>query len=315
MDDTPKAPSTPRLGSTALPEVDDAQPPNSFTEINELTNISDLSNAQLHELNQNLLDSSTVDRPLINEIAPMSALREEYENGAPSFVQQIDWLFSQGYTSIRRTRGDGDCFYRSVAFSYVERLLHAPDLPLATVSAISSLESTLPLLEEAGFEKMVYEDFYDVLVGLLQNIIEPQDKGKALDVHSLLQAFQSPEISNSIVVYLRLLTSAQLRHDPDEYAPFLFHPELGEPMDVRPFCEAFVEAVGKEADHVQMIALSRALQININVAYLDGRGGPDGQVNFVEFRHAPDSGAEPLVLLYRPGHYDILQAPTGAKTQ
>ena len=37
-------------------------------------------------------------------------------------------------------------------------------------------------------------------------------------------------MSNSIVVYLRLLTSAQMRLDPDAYAPFLFHPELGEPM-------------------------------------------------------------------------------------
>lgn len=54
-------------------------------------------------------------------------------------------------------------------------------------------------------------------------------------------------VSNSIVVYLRLLTSAQMRLDPDAYAPFLFHPELGEPMDTREFCETFVEAVGKEA--------------------------------------------------------------------
>jgi ubiquitin thioesterase protein OTUB1 len=33
-----------------------------------------------------------------------------------------------------------------------------------------------------------------------------------------------------------------------------------------------VEAIGKEADHVQVAALSRALKLNIQVAYLDGRG-------------------------------------------
>lgn len=53
--------------------------------------------------------------------------------------------------------------------------------------------------------------------------------------------------SNSIVVYLRLLTSAQIRADPDAYAGFLMHPEIGEPMELRDFCESFVEAVGKEA--------------------------------------------------------------------
>jgi ubiquitin thioesterase protein OTUB1 len=43
------------------------------------------------------------------------------------------------------------------------------------------------------------------------------------------------------------VASAQIRSDPEEYAPFLFHPEIGEPMGTREFCENFVEAVGKEA--------------------------------------------------------------------
>jgi ubiquitin thioesterase protein OTUB1 len=71
-----------------------------------------------------------------------------------------------------------------------------------------------------------------------------------------------------------------------------------------------------------MTALSRALKINVKVAYLDGRSS-DGKVDFVEFNHA-DPGVEPMTLLYRcvdcatvrskvliiqfdrPGHYDIL---------
>lgn len=62
-----------------------------------------------------------------------------------------------------------------------------------------------------------------------------------------MRMLMCPLVSNSIVVYLRLLTSAQIRSDPENFAPFLFHPELGEPMDTREFCENFVEAVGKEA--------------------------------------------------------------------
>ncbi len=42
----------------------------------------------------------------------MEALREEYERGSQSFVRQIDFLLKKGYHGIRRTRGDGDCFYR-----------------------------------------------------------------------------------------------------------------------------------------------------------------------------------------------------------
>ena len=54
-------------------------------------------------------------------------------------------------------------------------------------------------------------------------------------------------VSNSIVVFLRLLTSATIRMDEDSYAPFLIHPEIGEPIPPREFCENFVEACGKEA--------------------------------------------------------------------
>lgn len=74
-------------------------------EVNENTRISDLTNAQLHELNQTLLDAATdVNRPLVDKMAPLSNLREEYVN--PSFLQQIDWLKERGYESLRRTRGE-----------------------------------------------------------------------------------------------------------------------------------------------------------------------------------------------------------------
>ena len=55
---------------------------------------------------QEFLDS-TVDptRPLIDEAQPLAVLRAEYENGSPSFVQQIDWLEGKGFHAIRRTRG------------------------------------------------------------------------------------------------------------------------------------------------------------------------------------------------------------------
>jgi ubiquitin thioesterase protein OTUB1 len=134
--------------------------------------------------------------------------------------------------------------------------------------------------------------------------------------------------SNAIVVFLRLLTSAQIRKSVEDYAPFLFHPDHGEPVEPEYFCQHFVEAVDKEADHVQIMALARALQVNVDVAYLDGHDA-GGNVNFVNFENADGLalGGEPLTLLYRyvvssremlynadaltavtrPGHYDILE--------
>ena len=54
---------------------------------------------------QKLLNDSVPERPLIDNVTPMSELREEYEKGAHSFTRQIDWLISNGFNSIRRTRG------------------------------------------------------------------------------------------------------------------------------------------------------------------------------------------------------------------
>lgn len=76
---------------------------------------------------------------------------------------------------------------------------------------------------------------------------------------------------------------------------------------------------------MQISALSRALRINVKVAYLDGRG--DGEkVDFVELKNVEEgyNGMNEVVLLYRcvpsgtlalpadtiafrPGHYDTLE--------
>jgi ubiquitin thioesterase protein OTUB1 len=160
-----------------------------------------------------------------------------------------------------------------------------------------------------------------------------------------------------------MVTSAQIRSEPEEYRPFLVHPDTGEQMGVKEFCETFVEVLGKEAgeqpphpsplsistndsrspavlinsssagylsliDHVQLTAISQALKVNLNIAYLDGRS-EDGRVEFVKFNHATAVNETPLTLIYRwvsdgilfsmrslfddgfwmsrrPGHYDVL---------
>lgn len=140
-----------------------------------------------------LLNDAAPDRPLIDNIVALSVLRAEYERGTGTFVDQIDYLLPLGFRGVRRTRGDGDCFYRSFAFAYIERLIHAPDVQMAVASALSNLDATLPLLEGAGFQKMVFEDFYDVFASIIQQIVQPEPGGTMLTPAILLQAFQSPE--------------------------------------------------------------------------------------------------------------------------
>lgn len=71
--------------------------------------------------------------------------------------------------------------------------MQAPDLQMVVTMHMSQLESTLPVLEEAGFQKLVFEDFYDALASITENIIRPDQSGKTLTPERLLELFRSPE--------------------------------------------------------------------------------------------------------------------------
>lgn len=45
--------------------------------------------------------------------------------------------------------------HEALAFAYVEKIMTATEPGLAVATSLSHLESTLPLLEQAGFQKIV----------------------------------------------------------------------------------------------------------------------------------------------------------------
>jgi ubiquitin thioesterase protein OTUB1 len=59
--------------------------------------------------------------------------------------------------------------------------------------------------------------------GLLNSIGRQQSaSAPAVTVSTLLDSFNDPETSNYIVVYFRLLASAYLRTNAEDFLPFLF---------------------------------------------------------------------------------------------
>ena len=51
-------------------------------------------------------------------------------------------------------------------------------------------------------------------------------------------------------------------------------------------------------DHVQVTAISEALKLNMEIAYLDGHS-KDGNVKFVQVNKAINPNEAPLTLIYR----------------
>jgi ubiquitin thioesterase protein OTUB1 len=69
------------------------------------------------------------------------------------------------------------------------------------------------MLDAAGFQRIVFEDFYETLIVLIRNIVTPDKKGLLLNADRLLEAFQIPEsryIPLDLVLLLRQEHSIQL---------------------------------------------------------------------------------------------------------
>ncbi|KAI8639503.1 peptidase C65 Otubain-domain-containing protein [Parasitella parasitica] len=237
---------------------------------------------------QEIKDMEAKKIPLVCQDASIDTLQEEYKDNEP-FLNKIKKLGGT-HDRFRKCRGDGNCFYRALSFVWFESAMKDK----STYDArLKILEKTCDLLENAGFEKLAFEDFYEVALQQYKSLDQN-------DPDMLLVGFQSDEISNAIVMHFRFIASAFLRINAAEYEPFL----IDEMVSIDEFCSMHVEAFGRESDHLQITALSKALDIPIKVVYLDGGEGDDAAVH--EFWPSDQDKRTPIRLIYRPGHYDIL---------
>ncbi|GAA5888351.1 hypothetical protein JCM6882_008590 [Rhodosporidiobolus microsporus] len=293
--------------------------------------LSDLNDLELAQLTADLKDRESSLRPLVSPLEPIEGLMEEFEQGSV-YRRKVERLRADGWTGVRRCRGDGDCFYRAFILSLL--LSHLPLHPSHSAHLLAKFESLLPLLSACGFEPIVTDDFWEPLRDVLRNLAGVEESGKRMGEGELVGRFNDQETNSCIIVILRLFTSAYLRTHADEFTPFLFALEddprfvqEGGAPSMEEFCSRHVEAVSQEADHLAIASLTRALQVPVRIAYLDqsglGAGFTDGagsagagaasqgelEVNFLEFEEEALGRGERGVegaLLYRPGHYDIL---------
>jgi ubiquitin thioesterase protein OTUB1 len=249
-------------------------------------------------------------KPLVGPLEDMGELKKEYADGLPVFSAKIDTL-AQRYSHVRRARNDGNCFFRGFAFALFEWILVRATSPeIEQTHAL--VAACKPKLLAAGFHEVAFGDMLTVFQDQLRDAGE-----RTMDVKSLVDRMnETPtaahdlggQISDWIVMFLRLLTSAELERRKDFFFPFVAE----EAIDMYSYRTQRVDPMGEEADQLHIIALVDAIGIAVRVEYLDGTGAGE-TVNHHDFvpteeqQQWSQSGQEPqLCLLYRPGHYDIL---------
>ncbi|KAA3482812.1 ubiquitin thioesterase otubain-like [Gossypium australe] len=249
---------------------------------------------------------------------PLSMLAAEYESGSPILLEKIKVL-DQQYAAIRRTRGDGNCFFRSFMFSYLEHILESQDR--AEVDRIKgNVEECRKTLQSLGHTDFTFEDFFSLFLEQLECVLQGNEDSirfsPFFSQDELILRSRDQSISDYVVMFFRFVTSGEIRKRSEFFEPFI----LGlTNATVEQFCKSSVEPMGEESDHVHITALSDALGVPIRVVYLDRSSCDIGGVSVNHHDFLPTSAnksnakggstvpVKPFItLLYRPGHYDIL---------
>ncbi|GAA0139454.1 hypothetical protein Leryth_004553 [Lithospermum erythrorhizon] len=248
----------------------------------------------------------------VGDKEPLSSLADEYKKGSPIMLEKIKVL-TERYAAIRRSRGDGNCFFRSFMFAYLEHILESQDR--TEVNRVTAcVDECSKTLQNLGHAEFTYEDFFSIFLEQLESVL--QGSKTSITSDELLERCRDQSISDYVVMFFRFVTSGEIRKRSEFFEPFI----LGlSNATVEQFCKSSVEPMGEESDHVHITALSDTLGVPIRVVYLDRSSCEDGSVNvnhhdFVpgsstptEVTAAASEAVNPFItLLYRPGHYDIL---------
>eukprot|EP01096_Ripella_sp_DP13-Kostka_P016344 TRINITY_DN7932_c0_g1_i1.p1 TRINITY_DN7932_c0_g1~~TRINITY_DN7932_c0_g1_i1.p1 ORF type:complete len:267 (+),score=110.98 TRINITY_DN7932_c0_g1_i1:23-802(+) len=250
------------------------------------------SDFDIQSHNEEVMQESIKNQPLVGERAAISTLVEEYASATETFQRKTQEL-AEKFKFVRRIRRDGNCFVRAFWFALLDRL-GQDDQKEELKRVIELADGSKAQLLDQGFPEFGVEEFWEVMMEQLKEV----EKGTYKDEAKQVIAFNDREISDYLVCMGRVLISGSLQRNAEFYEPFL----ADESVSIVEFCKREVEPMGTESDTLQITALIDWIRVPIQIAYLDNSPGP------INFHVLPEGAASPplFTLLYRPGHYDIL---------
>lgn len=231
-----------------------------------------------------------VEQPLISPKFDLAVLLNEYHPDDTIYRQKISELYKK-FKFIRRTRGDGNCFFRAFGFAYLETLINNKEHIQSLRMIINQCTTDLTKL---GYHTFTIDDFKDVFFEVLDQLEDESMQTKDLEE----KIFCNSGVSDYLVVFLRLMVSCYLQMNSDFYISFISE----EYATMKDFCSHEVEPMYRESDHIHIIALTNAIKVPVGIIYLDRTTDQNKatQHNF------PEDSEPSIFILYRPGHYDII---------
>ena len=202
--------------------------------------------------------------------------------------------------------------FLAVAFGYLEALIHLQDLNQFDEEE-ARLRSMYNILDAAGYDRFMYEDFADELFTLIRRVKDGLLHGTAEDI--LIESFNEDMVQNYVITHIKVcgkvlsfdndvltdtiqtITSAWMKTHTQDFAAYIPGQTIHE------FCQSSILPVGCEIDYVGLMALKDVLLspagITLEVLYLDRSGGDEVNMHrFSPIGALRDIGT--IRLLYRP---------------
>jgi ubiquitin thioesterase protein OTUB1 len=230
---------------------------------------------------------------LVGEAQPSETLLAHYATN-PGFLAQLPPLIAS-YSHVRKVRGDGICFYRSLLVALGLAVHRAGALP---ADLLPRVRGAAAALISFGYSEFV-DDFVEALAGYLEGLVAP---GRG-DAEAAAVAPLQEGVGDSILYGLRLLTALQLHETAAECAVFI---EAVHMMTIEQFCNQTVLPNTEEADHIQINALATWLRVSLTIVSVDAHTLSSSVVPEAATLEGLGGAVHRLALLLRPGHYDVL---------
>ncbi|TNM95448.1 hypothetical protein fugu_016531 [Takifugu bimaculatus] len=119
------------------------------------------------------------------------------------------------FPHVRRVQGDGNCLYRALFFAHLESMVHNAR---ALQRFKEKIAQTSKEFFSAGFKESSFMHHLNTVVDVVERCQGEQED-------RLLQLFNERTVSDGLVKYLRLLTSAHLQNHADFFSNFVEAPD------------------------------------------------------------------------------------------
>uniref|UniRef100_A0A0E0K0H0 OTU domain-containing protein n=1 Tax=Oryza punctata TaxID=4537 RepID=A0A0E0K0H0_ORYPU len=283
------------------------------------TNLSDGKGRQPNYSNRSHVDHKKI---------PMEEALNHYFGTINNAIQQREVALyltdlDTRYSEFRPVHRDGECFYRSFMFSYLEQVVERVDTReedrlLDAVRKLATRAERLQWTSEFSQRHKAFETLIEKIKGWKSMWERPTSTISYDRRDLLLELFSNYDTTEDIFAFLRLAAAIWICTHKTMYERHVTG--LGEGHSLEDWCSTQVIPPGVHADDVVMTALSRALGVAIRVENtLDGTtkdllsaalqlARPASSTNFRSIEDIYHIARETprVILVHTYSHFDIL---------